>query len=92
MVNKENFPLPKLSAKFEKLRMDLYEGRGFGVVRGLNPKKYSVEDLTVLQLGIQSYIANNFGRQDKKGNMLGKLIANVRGHGLANYDSAHCSR
>lgn len=80
LVNRDNFPLPTVSTKLDKIRMDLHHGRGFGLVRGLNPKKYSVEDLTVLQLGIQCYIASNFGRQDKKGNMLGKSIADVRNH------------
>lgn len=77
LVNRDNFPLPNLGAKLENIRMDLHQGRGFGLVRGLNPKKYSVEDLTVLQLGIQSYIANKFGRQDKKGNMLGKSVSGL---------------
>ena len=52
---------------------DVHEGRGFAVVRGLDPKKYSVEDLTVMHLGIQSHVANQCGRQDRKGNMLGRL-------------------
>ncbi|KAL6400098.1 TfdA family Taurine catabolism dioxygenase TauD [Ilyonectria robusta] len=53
------------------LRHDIYNGKGFGVIRGLCPQRYSVEDLTILYLGLQSYIANQRGRQDEKGNMLG---------------------
>lgn len=30
-----------------------------------------------MHLGIQSYIANRHGRQDKKGNMLGMLVHQV---------------
>jgi hypothetical protein len=41
------------------------------VIRGLNPANYSVEDLTLAYLGVQSYIAEQRGRQDKRGNMLG---------------------
>jgi hypothetical protein len=51
---------------------DLYSGRGFSVVRGINPKDYPVEDLTTIWMGIQAYIAEERGRQDHKGNMLGK--------------------
>lgn len=54
------------------MRLNVYEGKGFGLVRGLNPLSYFTEDLTMMYLGIQSYIANRRGRQDEKGNMLGK--------------------
>lgn len=53
---------------------EVHEGRGFGVVRGLNPAKYSVEDLTIMYLGIQAHVADQRGRQDSKGNMLGKFL------------------
>lgn len=68
-----NFPLPKLGGSLRGLARDLYDGRGFCVVRGLDLQKYSVEDYTVIWLGMQSYIAPQQARQDKKGNMLGKF-------------------
>ncbi|GKT48341.1 TBC domain-containing protein C1778.09 [Colletotrichum spaethianum] len=71
LVNKDNFPLPILGAALGRVARDIHCGKGFAVVRGLDPQKHSVEDLTVLYLGIQGYIANQRGRQDKKGNMLG---------------------
>lgn len=52
---------------------DVYNGRGFSVIRGLDLTKYSVEDSTMIWLGIQGYIARQQARQDKKGNMLGKF-------------------
>jgi hypothetical protein len=64
-----------LGPKLEKLAHDIYNGRGFCLVRGLDINKYSVEDLTMIWLGIQSYIAEQQGRQDKNGNMLG-MFAN----------------
>ncbi|PNY20677.1 Uncharacterized protein TCAP_07321 [Tolypocladium capitatum] len=70
LITRENFPLPNLGPKLNQLRRDIHEGRGFGLIRGLNPRKYPVEDLTMLHLGIQSHVANRQGRQDKKGNML----------------------
>jgi len=69
-VNRGNFPLPNLGPKLEKLGSDIYNGRGFCLVRGLDVSKYSVEDLTMIWLGMQSYIAEQQGRQDKNGNML----------------------
>jgi hypothetical protein len=71
LVNQENFPLPTLGAKLRALSVDIHSGRGFHVIRGLNPDDYSVEDLTIIWLGVQSYIADQFGRQDDRGNMLG---------------------
>lgn len=72
LVDKKNFPLPQLSKKLNAMRQEVYNGRGFGLLRGLDVNAYSVDDLTIIYLGVQCYIGNKFGRQDKKGNMLGK--------------------
>jgi hypothetical protein len=61
-----------LGQKLDSIRLDIYEGKGFGLIRGLDPKNHSSEDLTMMYLGIQSYIANRCGQQDEKGNMLGQ--------------------
>lgn len=71
LVCPANFPLPTLHRKLAILRLDIHRGKGFALIRGLNPSEYSSADLTTLYLGIQSYIANVPGRQDEKGNMLG---------------------
>lgn len=70
-VNQDNFPLPTLGSKLESLGRDIYSGKGFHVIRGLDPEDYSVEDLTIIWLGVQAYIADQYGRQDHRGNMLG---------------------
>jgi hypothetical protein len=71
LVSKETFPLDKLAVKLDVVRKDIYTGRGFGLVRGLQVGKFTLEDMTVVYLGIQVHIGNKIGRQDKKGNMLG---------------------
>ncbi|KAH7163070.1 hypothetical protein B0J13DRAFT_615672 [Dactylonectria estremocensis] len=75
LVSRDNFPLPTLGPRLDQIRRDVHRGKGFGVIRGLDQQEHSVEDLTVLYLGIQSYIANRHGRQDKKGNMMVHIIA-----------------
>ncbi|KIE03225.1 TfdA family Taurine catabolism dioxygenase TauD, partial [Metarhizium majus ARSEF 297] len=75
LVSTRNFALPTLGPKLLDLQRDIYCGKGFGLVRGLDPQRYSVEDLTTIYMGIQCYIANLQGRQDKKGNMLVHIIA-----------------
>ncbi|GAB1310079.1 Taurine hydroxylase-like protein SAT17 [Madurella fahalii] len=75
LVEPANFPLPTLSTKLKELSDDVHNGRGFCLIRGINPASYSVEDLTLVYLGVQSYIAEQRGRQDKRGNMLVHIVA-----------------
>lgn len=56
------------------LSLDVHNGRGFAVIRGINPGDYSVEDLTLAYMGLASYVADKRGCQDKLGNMLGKIF------------------
>ncbi|KAI0022287.1 hypothetical protein F4780DRAFT_769902 [Xylariomycetidae sp. FL0641] len=74
-INQENFPLPTLGLKLAALSHEVYEGKGLCVVRGVDPKLYAVEDLTLIWLGIQTYMADQRGCQDDRGNMLVHIIA-----------------
>jgi hypothetical protein len=59
----------------ERLRahcLELHRGRGFFLLRGLDPNDYSPEDNVILFLGISSYIAERRGKQDAQGNMFSK--------------------
>ncbi|KXX74803.1 hypothetical protein MMYC01_203297 [Madurella mycetomatis] len=69
-VSPATFPLPTLGMKLTDVCTDVYEGRGFAIVRGLDPDAYSVEDLTIVYLGISSYIGDRRGKQDQRGSML----------------------
>ena len=72
LVERKTFPLPTLGPKLEEMSHDIHHGKGFGVVRGIDPTLYSVEDLALVYLGVQCYIAEQRGRQDRRGNMLGQ--------------------
>jgi hypothetical protein len=52
------------------LAEEITNGRGFFVLRGLDPTRYSKFKNIVIYVGIASYIGNRFGRQDEYGNML----------------------
>ena len=65
-----NFPLPTLGEKLLKSALDIHRGRGFSIIRGLDPKDLSPEDNLIVFLGISSYIGSQRGRQDEDGNML----------------------
>ncbi|ORY65860.1 uncharacterized protein BCR38DRAFT_456546 [Pseudomassariella vexata] len=75
LVTRDNFPLPTLESKLAAISHDLHDGKGFSVIRGINPNDYSVEDLTTIWLGLQAHIADEPGRQDHKGNMLVHIVA-----------------
>jgi len=82
LIEPRNFPLPTLGPKLEEMSRDIHHGKGFGVVRGLNSADFDVEDLTLVYLGIQCYIAEQRGRQDKRGNMLGQQCTSNASCGL----------
>jgi len=69
-VNQDSFPLPTLEEKLKLLTRDIHNGKGFGIIRGLNPDDYSPEDNILIFLGISSYIAEQRAKQDEDGSML----------------------
>ncbi|KAI1447686.1 Clavaminate synthase-like protein [Annulohypoxylon stygium] len=75
LVSRDKFPLPTLGPKLEEVSQKIYNGIGLSVIRGINPSSHSVEDLTIIWLGIQAYIADQRGCQDDRGNMLVHIVA-----------------
>ncbi|KAM0424267.1 hypothetical protein ACHAPT_010412 [Fusarium lateritium] len=69
-ITESNIPLPNLGEKLHALSVDLYDGKGFFTLRGLDPSEYSAEDNVIMYLGLSSYIALTRGKQDEEGNML----------------------
>lgn len=72
----ENFPLPTFQFRLRDLAQDLHHGKGFFILRGLDPQDCTSEDNALIFLGISSYIAGHRGRQDAAGNMLGEKDIN----------------
>ena len=71
-LGRNNFPLPTLAKQLDQKCEEVYNGRGFAIIRGLDPDAFSIEDLTVVYLGISSYIGERRGRQDRRGSVLSK--------------------
>ncbi|KAK0636572.1 hypothetical protein B0T17DRAFT_596036 [Bombardia bombarda] len=83
-VKKDTFPLPSLGSRLEEVSRVIHEGRGFVVLRGLQPDKYSNFDNILLYLGITSYIAETRGLQDFDGRMLlhiQAVVEDIKKHG-----------
>ena len=70
-VNRQNFPLPTVQERLRAYTQELYRGKGFFSIRGLDPNEYSPEDNVLLFLGISSYVAERRGKQDSRGNIFG---------------------
>jgi len=58
--------------QLSKLREEVFVGKGFFILRGVDPAQFSAEDNAILFLGISSYIAERRGQQTKSGKMIGK--------------------
>jgi hypothetical protein len=73
-MSRETFPLPTLGERLLELGKSLYNGRGFFVIRGLDPTRYSSEDNVTLYVGMSCWIAEKRGRQDEHNNMLCRCL------------------
>ncbi|PMD36865.1 taurine catabolism dioxygenase, partial [Hyaloscypha variabilis F] len=69
-VGKTTFPLPRLGQTLQDLSLKLHSGRGFFVLKGLDPTSFTREENVILYLGISSYIAEQRGRQSHDGNLI----------------------
>ncbi|KAF8853561.1 Clavaminate synthase-like protein [Acephala macrosclerotiorum] len=69
-VKKTSFPLPRFGKILEDLSSKLHNGRGFFILKGLDPKEFTREDNVILYLGISSYIAEQRGRQSHDGSLI----------------------
>ena len=68
-VNPRNFPLPSLVLRLRSLALEIHNGRGFFVLRGLDPTRYSSEDNTLIYVAIASHIAGKRGKQNEDGDI-----------------------
>lgn len=73
-ISQHTFPLPTLQDKLRRLAIEIHNGKGFGLLRGLDPSQYSVEDLLLVYLGLASYIGDERGVQNRKGDMLTHIV------------------
>ncbi|KAI8952647.1 hypothetical protein F4801DRAFT_199439 [Xylaria longipes] len=61
----ETFPLPQnLAKRLRLISSDCYNGRGFAILRGIQPEKFTEEENVLVFAGISSYVAPKRGFQD----------------------------
>ncbi|OAA65585.1 TfdA family oxidoreductase [Niveomyces insectorum RCEF 264] len=65
-VSQDTFPLPSVGPLLREQAKELHSGRGFFVLRGLQPDRYSKEENIIVYTGVSSYIGSIRGRQDSR--------------------------
>lgn len=76
-----DFPLPGLGPFLEQLRVELEDGVGFALLRGLPVGRYGLQDQKVLVMGLLAHLGAPM-RQDTKGT----LVEEVADRGLSYED------
>jgi hypothetical protein len=71
-IGKEDFPLPTLAARLERIDRELIDGRGFVLIRGLPRAKYDNDEMCLLYWGIGMHLGKPWP-QNKKGHVLGDV-------------------
>jgi len=68
-ISPKTFSLsPELRERLAKMADSLYNGLGFGLIRGLNSHDYSIKENIVIHAGLTSYFGSKRGYMGAKGN------------------------
>jgi len=71
-IRKEDFFLPTLSSKFENIKQELLNGRGFILIRGIPVAEYSIKETAIIYYGIGMHFGLSLP-QNAKGHVLGHV-------------------
>jgi TfdA family taurine catabolism dioxygenase TauD len=79
-VGRDDFPLTVTRPRLEQIGSDLYDGRGFVVVRGLPVERYSDDDVGLVFWGLGRYLGAPL-YQNPQGELLGHVYDHGRTYG-----------
>ena len=71
-IAKNDFPLPTLQGRLEKIERDLIDGRGFVRLRGVDRRRYSREEMEMIYWGIGMHLGAPWP-QNQYGHVLGDV-------------------
>jgi len=80
-ISKDNFQLPLLGNKLNKIKSELTDGLGFKLFRGLDISTYNREEVATLFMGIGSHLGS-----PRSQNAAGHLLGHVRDIGADEND------
>lgn len=72
-ITREHFPLPVLGPRLGQVLDEIYDGRGFVVLRGLPVERYSDDDVGLIYWGMGRYLGSPL-YQNPKGDLLGHVF------------------
>jgi hypothetical protein len=79
-IGREEFPLPVMRQRLEAALADMYEGRGFVVLRGLPVTRWSDDDTGLVFWGFGRYLGSPL-YQNPQGELLGHVYDHGRTYG-----------
>jgi hypothetical protein len=79
-LQREHFPLTVMRARLEQAVAEMYDGRGFVVVRGLPVRRYSDDDVGLIFWGFGRYMGGPL-YQNPQGELLGHVYDHGRTYG-----------
>lgn len=79
-IGPEHFPLTAMRARLERILTEVYEGRGFVVVRGLPVHRYADDDVGLIFWGLGRYLGSPLF-QNPQGDLLGHVYDHGRTYG-----------
>jgi TfdA family taurine catabolism dioxygenase TauD len=71
-LSKQDFPLPAVAPRLQRIENELINGRGFALLRGLSRAQYNNDELCLLYWGIGLHLGNPWP-QNQHGHMLGDV-------------------
>lgn len=71
-ITKDDFPLPTLGARLAAFNDELINGRGFGLIRGVDRKRYNNDEMCVIYWGVGMHLGKPWA-QNKYGHLLGDV-------------------
>ncbi len=94
---REDFPLPSLSRRIDRIIHELEHGRGCVLIKGLDVERYEMRDLKALYWGLGVHLGNPIS-QNAKGDLIGHVTdsgreyqrKNVRGYTTNDALRPHC--
>jgi hypothetical protein len=71
-VTRDDFPLPTLATKLADLAVDLIDGKGVALIRGVPRHRYSADDMSRIYWGVGMHLGTPWP-QNAKGHLLGDV-------------------
>ncbi|HVY88585.1 MAG TPA: TauD/TfdA family dioxygenase [Hyphomonadaceae bacterium] len=71
-IGKADFPLPTLGKRLEAFNDMLINGRGFGMIRGVDRTRYNNDEMCVIYWGVGAHLGKPWA-QNKHGHLLGDV-------------------